>query len=207
MLKKISLTIFFVFLFTGCSFKYPFIDFGEDEIKVADNCRKISDFDKKLSCYEKISENNSFAQLRLGVYYADKKDYKNAVKYLESSIDNDNKYANLALAFLYFQGKGVEKNYELAFELLEDSADEDPNAAYQLSRFYLKGIYIPINTDEGVDLLTFAAEKNMAQAKKKLFDIYNKGLYGISRDKEKASYWKSKLDENIKDTTYEIYQL
>ena len=28
-----------------------------------------------------------------------------------------------------------------------------------------------IDTQEGVDLLTFAAEKNMTQAKKKLFDI------------------------------------
>ena len=205
MLKKSILLIISTFLFTACSYKIPFI--SDDDLEIANSCKIFDSKDKKISCYEKISEENSFAQLRLGIYYADQKNYKNAVKYLESAIDNDNKYANLALAFLYFQGNGVEKNYEEAFKLLEDSSDEDPNAAYQLSRFYLKGIYIPIDTQEGVDLLTFAAEKNMIQAKKNLFDIYNKGLYGIDKDKEKASFWKAKLNENIKDTTFEIYQL
>ena len=35
--------------------------------------------------YIKIEEKNSFAQIRLGTYYADKKDYTKALKYLNKA--------------------------------------------------------------------------------------------------------------------------
>jgi TPR repeat protein len=95
----------------------------------------------------------------------EKKDYKKAVEYLKQA-KSKNAYANLALAFLYYKGDGVEKDIDKAFELLKDSSNIDPNAAYQLSRFYLQGINTKVDNHKGIDLLEFAASKNMLQLKK-----------------------------------------
>ena len=111
MLKTLTLSLSTIFLFSACSFKLPsfempsFLTFGEDKIEIsltqANICQEIKNEDEKLSCYIKIEEKNSFAQIRVGTYYADKKDYTKALKYLNKAKENDNIYANLPLAFLY----------------------------------------------------------------------------------------------------------
>ena len=72
-----------------------FLTFGEDKIEIsltqANICQEIKNEDEKLSCYIKIEEKNSFAQIRLGTYYADKKDYTKALKYLNKAKENDKK--------------------------------------------------------------------------------------------------------------------
>ncbi|MFX4232154.1 hypothetical protein ACOL3I_11845, partial [Aliarcobacter butzleri] len=64
-----------------------------------------------LACYYKIVNTNSFAQFRLGTYWADKKDYKLALIYLNQAKNNDNIYANLPLSFLYYKGEDVENDF------------------------------------------------------------------------------------------------
>ena len=98
MLKTLTLSLSTIFLFSACSFKMPsfempsFLTFGEDKIEIsltqANICQEIKNEDEKLSCYIKIEEKNSFAQIRLGTYYADKKDYTKALKYLNKAKQN-----------------------------------------------------------------------------------------------------------------------
>ena len=143
----------------------------------------------------------------MGTYSVEKKDYKKAIDYLNQSINNKNAYANLALAFLYYKGEGVEKDIDKAFQLLKDSSDVDPNSAYQLSRFYLQGINTKVNVDKGIDLLEFAASKNMLTAQKMLVNIYKDGLFSQDNDTKKVKYWEDMIKKDIKDTNFEIYKL
>ena len=220
MLKKILLPSLSIFLFTACSLKMPefsmpsmpsFLSFSNNKdaiaLEKANVCQKIEDIDNKLFCYRKIVNENSYAQLRMGTYSVEKKDYKKAIDYLNQSINNKNAYANLALAFLYYKGEGVEKDIDKAFQLLKDSSDVDPNSAYQLSRFYLQGINTKVNVDKGIDLLEFAASKNMLAAQKMLVNIYKDGLFSQDKNAKKVKYWEDIIKKDIKDTNFEIYKL
>lgn len=216
MLKTLTLSLSTIFLFSACSFKMPsfempsFLTFGEDKIEIsltqANICQEIKNEDEKLSCYIKIEEKNSFAQIRLGTYYADKKDYTKALKYLNKAKENDNIYANLPLAFLYYKAEGVQKNIDKSFELLKDASSKDPTAAYQLSRFYLQGINTKIDNEEGVELLEFAASKGVSTAQEMLINVYKNGLFEQARDQKKVEYWQKKIKENVEDTNYKIYR-
>ena len=221
MLKKIILPTIAIFILSGCSLKMPsfsmpsfsmpsFLQFEDKNLislNEANICQEIEDMDSKLFCYKKILDTNSYAQLRMGTYYADKKEYANAVKYLNKSRENENIYANLALAFLYYKGDGVEKNIDKSFELLEDSSDIDPNAAYQLSRFYLQGINTKVDNEKGIELIEFAASKGVLTAQKMLTNINKQGLFGQPRDQKKVDYWEVKVKENKEDLTFKIYRI
>lgn len=217
MLKKIILPSLSIFLFTACSLKMPefsmpsFLSFSDDKdavaLEKANVCQKIEDIDNKLFCYKKILNENSYAQLRMGTYSVEKKDYKKAVEYFNQSIDNKNAYANLALAFLYYKGDGVEKNLDKSFKLLEDSSNVDPNAAYQLSRFYLQGINTPVDNKKGIELIEFAASKNLLAAQKMLIKIYTEGLFAQEKDMKKVKQWQDVIKKDVRDTNFEIYKL
>ena len=220
MLKKILLPSLSIFLFTACSLKMPefsmpsmpsFLSFSNNKdaiaLEKANVCQKIEDIDNKLFCYRKIVNENSYAQLRMGTYSVEKKDYKKAIDYLNQSINNKNAYANLALAFLYYKGEGVEKDIDKAFQLLKDSSDVDPNSAYQLSRFYLQGINTKVNVDKGIDLLEFAASKNLLVAQKLLINIYSEGMFSQEKDPKKVKQWEDIIKKNIRDDNFDIYKL
>ena len=205
MLKKILLPSLSIFLFTACSLKMPefsmpsmpsFLSFSNNKdaiaLEKANVCQKIEDIDNKLFCYRKIVNENSYAQLRMGTYSVEKKDYKKAIDYLNQSINNKNAYANLALAFLYYKGEGVEKDIDKAFQLLKDSSDVDPNS---------------VNVDKGIDLLEFAASKNMLAAQKMLVNIYKDGLFSQDKNAKKVKQWEDIIKKDIKDTNFEIYKL
>ena len=220
MLKKILLPSLSIFLFTACSLKMPefsmpsmpsFLSLSNNKdaiaLEKANVCQKIEDIDNKLFCYRKIVNENSYAQLRMGTYSVEKKDYKKAIDYLNQSINNKNAYANLALAFLYYKGEGVEKDIDKAFQLLKDSSDVDPNSAYQLSRFYLQGINTKVDINKGIDLLEFAASKNMLPAQKMLVRIYSEGMFLQEKNPKKAKQWEDEIKKDIKDTNFDIYKI
>ena len=222
MLKKFILPCLSIFLFSACSLKMPevkmpefkmpeFLSFGKDKntiaLEKANICQEIEDMDNKLFCYKKILNENSYAQLRMGTYSVEKKDYKKAVEYLNQEIDNKNAYVNLALAFLYYKGDGVEKDINKAFKLLGDASSVDPKAAYQLSRFYLQGINTKVDINKGIDLLEFAASKNMLSAQKMLVRIYSEGMFSQEKNPKKAKQWEDEIKKDIKDTNFDIYKI
>lgn len=216
MLKKYIIPFLTIFIFSACSLKMPtfelpsFLSFKEDYSKIlteANVCQVLESDNDKLSCYKKIETKNSFAQIRLGTYYADKKDYSSALKYLNQAKNNKNIYANLPLAFLYYKGEGVSKDISKSFELLEDSSSIDPIAAYQLSRFYLQGINTKINNTKGIELLEYAASQNVIAAQEMLINVYKNGLFEQPKDQKKVDLWMKKMDETQEDLNHKIYRL
>ena len=205
-LKSLFLAFVLAITLNGCFFSKPTFTLQEENIGV-ETCQKIQVEDKKLECYDDLSEDNSIASLKLGTYYADKKDYGKAYNYLNSSKDMGNYYANLPLAYLYFQGTGVKKDSNKSLELLKESAEKDANAAYQLSKFYFNGIGIKQDVDKGLEYLISAAKKNMFLAQKQLAMLYSSGYLSIKKDLVKAKYWQDKANENKVDETFDIYKL
>ena len=216
MLKKYIIPFLTIFIFSACSLKMPtfelpsFLSFKEDYSKIlteANVCQVLESDNDKLSCYKKIEAKNSFAQIRLGTYYADKKDYSSALKYLNQAKNNKNIYANLPLAFLYYKGEGVSKDISKSFELLEDSSSIDPIAAYQLSRFYLQGINTKIDVSKGISLLEFAASKNLLVAQQMLVNIYSNGLFSVEKDAKKVKIYEDMIKKDIRDSNFDIYKI
>lgn len=175
----------------------------------ADVCQKLEPLKDKLECYNKIIDTNTFAMLRMGIYNSDaKKDYKEAVKLFNKMIEEGNYYGNLGLAFLYYKGNGVEKDIQKAHDLLIASKDKDANAAYQLSRFYLKGMgNVQKDADKGIELIKSAAQRDLYTAQRQLYRIYKFGLYGVATNEEKANFWKEKYENSNKDTLKTLYKL
>lgn len=210
MRNYILLPIFTIFLFSACSFKMPefltFSDINYDELlKEANACQDLDTQKEKLDCYKKIENSNSFAQIRLGTYYSTKNDYKESLKYLNMADENKNLYAKLPLALLYYKGEGVKKDINKSFELLKESSDIDPIAAFQLSRFYLQGINTKIDNEKGIDLLEFSAQNGVLQAQELLSNVYKQGLYGVAKDQIKYEYWLNKANSNKEDKNSNIY--
>ena len=115
--------------------------------------------------------------------------------------ENKNLYAKLPLALLYYKGEGLKKDINKSFELLKESSDIDPIAAFQLSRFYLQGINTKIDNEKGIDLLEFSAQNGVLQAQELLSNVYKQGLYGVAKDQIKYEYWLNKANSNKEDKT------
>ncbi|KAB7886723.1 tetratricopeptide repeat protein [Poseidonibacter ostreae] len=207
MIKTILLTFIVVLTFNGCFFKDPVKFEKETLLQEANTCSKFEKLDSKLKCYEKIVDKNSVAQLRLGIYYAEKNEFPKALTLLEKAKENKNFYANLPLGYLYFKGDGVEKDLEKSFNYLKETANIDANAAYQLSRFYFEGIVIEKDINEGIRLMKSSANKGMKVAQSKLASIYKQGAFGVTKNEKEALIWFNKAKENKNDTTFDIYKL
>ncbi|WP_026804209.1 tetratricopeptide repeat protein [Aliarcobacter lanthieri] len=211
MLKNIIISISTIFLLTACSFKMPeFLTFGssinyEEELTEANLCQVMENESNKLYCYKNIENKNSFAKIRLGTYYADKKEYQEALKYLNEAKENKNLFANLPISFIYYKGEGVRKDINKSFELLKESSNIDPVAAFQLSRFYLQGINTKIDNEKGIELLNFAAQKGVFQAQEMLASIYKQGMFEQPKDQVKYEYWLNKVKSNKEDLNHKIY--
>lgn len=207
MLKIILSSIILVIFFNACSSKDP-VNFEKHiQMKEANTCSNFSKLDKKLDCYSKIVDKNSIAQLRLGIYNAQKKEFKKALDLLNKAKGNGNFYANLPLGYLYFQGDGIEKNLEKSFDYLKETAHIDPNASYQLSRFYFEGIVVKKDIKEAIKLITYSAKSGMQVAQSKLASIYKQGSFGVNKNDKEALFWLNKAKNNKNDTTFDIYKL
>lgn len=211
MIKQFLISIAIVALLTACSFKLPdFLTFSSSVdnialLKEANVCQDMESEATKLKCYENIESSNSFAMIRLGTYFSEKKDFQKALKYLNQAKASENFYANLPLAMFYFKGEGIKKDINRSFELLKESQDRDPVAAFQLSKFYLQGINTKIDNEKGVELLNFSAQEGVFQAQEILSSIYKQGLYGQAKDQIKSDYWLKKAEENRDDLNYKVY--
>ena len=205
-LKSLLLAFLLAIFFNACSFSKVTFSMKDENLGLQE-CQKMNKEEEKIDCYDDLSSDNSIAALKLGTHYADKNEYDKAYDYLNSSKDMGNYYANLPLAYLYFEGSGVEKDSNKSLELLKESASKDPNAAYQLSKFYFNGIGIEQDVDKGLEYLTFAAKKDMFLAQKQLAILYSKGFLTIKKDLVKAKYWEEKANNNKEDKTFNIYKL
>ena len=76
-----------------------------------------------LSKHAEVSDASTQCLLA-NIYEYDVCDYENAIKWYEKASQKGDKYATHNLAILYYEGEGVKKDPEKAFELLKKAAEQ-----------------------------------------------------------------------------------
>ena len=131
---------------------------------------------------------------KIGVFYANKKDYNHALPYFKTGAVNGVLGAKLNLAFLYENGSAVKQDLPRAMSLYKEVIDNDlymKNPVLTLAYLRLGGLLLR-GTDqkqEGIKYLTIAAGDNNTAAMTSLGTLYEKGWFGIKQDLKKAKKW------------------
>ena len=129
--------------------------------------------------------------------YDIQKDYKKAVSLFHTAIALDEANSGDCYACLgdcYYQGLGVETNYDKAFEYYHkaSSFDETPSSAYAtLGILYYNGYGVNKDYKKAVEWFTKAAEQGNAYAQCYLGYCYVMG-HGVNKDQKKAVEWYTK---------------
>ncbi|MBQ3489746.1 MAG: tetratricopeptide repeat protein, partial [Clostridia bacterium] len=76
--------------------------------------------------------------------------------------------------------------------------NNDPEHNFLIGLAYLDGIDVEKNTERGIELITMAAEANLLEAMKKLYNMYNEGK-GIQVDYRKAVLWAERIWQYYKE--------
>ncbi len=197
--SKLAFVFAITFLFTACNKYKESQKILPTEISHANQCIS-DDKDYEMNCYDLISYKNSIALIRLGIRSYSQGEYKKAFMLYNQAKQKGNFYANALLSELYLKGRGVAKNKKKALELLEDTKDVDPIAAYKISYYYIsKKRY-----KKAVELLEFAAKNEVKPAQTELSKIYANGAY-TQANMEKSIFWMDKYDKNETGFMYKIY--
>ncbi len=154
-----------------------------------------------------------YLQYRIGRMYYDgygtKKNYAEALKWLEMSAKGGNHLAEITVAKMYASGTGTEKDSRKAALWYEKAEADNAYAAYKLGRMYYDGSGIKKDYKE--------AEKHLlrAIASKDDFDLAMILLGKIyssddkdTHDTDKAIAWYERAAEhNSADAAYQLYRL
>ena len=195
-----GLLILSTLIFSGCG-ENKALKIIPNEIKQADSC-KDSNKQIELDCYDLISYKNSVALLRLGINDYTKRNYKEAFQKISFSKTKGNFYANALLSNMYQTGRGVAKDDKKSLELLEEVAEFEPIAAYNLSFYYLD----QKDYERALELLEFSAKNNVKKAQLKLSKIYSDNKI-VKVDDKKSNHWKDSYKASTINKLHEVYGL
>ena len=117
------------------------------------------------------------------------------IKNLKKFADQGDALAQNNLSLLYYDGKGVEKNLELAVYWWKKAAEqEDAESQYNLSRMYYNGEGVEKNLELAFYWTQQSAEQGYASAQLNLSRMYFNGK-GIEKNLELAFFWIQKSAE------------
>ncbi len=97
--------------------------------------------------------------------------------------------AQILLGGMYYEGRGVPRDYEQALKWFTRAAEQgEPNASYAIGGMYFIGHGVSRNLAQAVEWFRKAAERNHADAQRALGWIYERGQ-GVARDRDEAVRW------------------
>lgn len=137
-------------------------------------------------------EMNPEADYCLGLMYARgqgvNKDYASALSWFLRSYDLGCLSAGYFLGKMYLMGLGTEKDVQKAVKYLEEVADVDARATYELGLLYFKDRDAPRDLARSAGWMERSAEAGNAEAQFVLGQFYKAGA-GVERDIGKAVDW------------------
>jgi TPR repeat protein len=99
-----------------------------------------------------------------------------AFYWMKKSAENGYKSAKGALAVLYLNGIGTERNIEQGIKWIRQAADDgDANAKMRLGSAYIEGIGVPADKEKGLALLREAAALGESKANELIMYAMNQG--------------------------------
>ena len=130
-----------------------------------------------------------------------------AVKELSSAAQAGEPRANALLGAVYEAGRGVTQDLPRAADYYRKAGEAIPTAQFRLGLMTLRGNGIPANANEGIRMMTFAAENGVPEASMALWRAYSEGV-GVARDEAAAARWIQKaVDANYHAAHYQMYLL
>ena len=143
----------------------------------------------------------------------DNEDYKKAYELLAPLVEAKNLEAQTRLGIMYINGQGVEMDLTKGFGLIMEAANQgyemaqasalhvymesartgDTRSMYNVGGLCLKGWGGGQDKSLCLKWLEEAARLGHEKSVKMLSKIYTEGMYGITPDEEKATYWKDLL--------------
>ncbi len=153
---------------------------------------------KGLLTYKMIISDLSSAgesKYREGEHYVGQKQYNEALPCFLESADGGYASAYSALAMLYYNGWGVDKDMNKTIEYLRMGADaNDSNSLYMLGTMILKGDGVKKEPSKGAGLLEKAAQLGQVNAQFEWGQILLAGTFS-NRDIVKGREWIAKAAE------------
>lgn len=111
-----------------------------------------------------------------------------AIAYLISANEG-NAEAQFDIAYAYFNGEGIERDYASAAMWFKRSARQDyAKAQYNLAYCYMNGRGVPRDYDKASDLLHMSANNNYKRAQLTLADCYANGILVEQNEKESQKW-------------------
>lgn len=111
-----------------------------------------------------------------------------AISYLISANEG-NAEAQFDIAYAYFNGEGIERDYASAAMWFKRSARQNyAKAQYNLAYCYMNGRGVPRDYDKAFDLLHQSANNNYKRAQLTLADCYANGILVEQNEKESQKW-------------------
>ncbi len=111
-----------------------------------------------------------------------------AIAYLISANEG-NAEAQFDIAYAYFNGEGIERDYASAVMWFKRSARQNyAKAQYNLAYCYMNGRGVPRDYDKAFDLLHQSANNNYKRAQLTLADCYANGILVEQNEKESQKW-------------------
>lgn len=105
---------------------------------------------------------NTSAMIMLGDYYFNTQKIELAIAYYKKAIEHKNPLGYTRLGFMYYYGKGIEKDYNEAFKLFSrGSLEGEVTSIIKLSDMYKNGYYVEQNYGTSVNILDPIFQKGM----------------------------------------------
>ena len=133
--------------------------------------------------------------------------YTAAIKEYEQCARMGHSGCQRMLGYFYFNGFGVEKDFNRAREFYEDSARQNnANAIYNLGVMYANGNGVRKDTAKAHELFLQSANLGYPEAQFNLAVLYYNGMV-VKKDKSTALMWfKKAADQNIPKAVYVVGQ-
>jgi TPR repeat protein len=142
-------------------------------------------------------------------------DFEKACELLRPLAEKKNLSAQTILGILYIRGQGVEEDFNKGLSMIMDAASQgheqakglaaalcrelahtgNVKAMYNMGYMCLKGWVGEQDPNKCIKWLEKAAEEGHIRSARVLSEIYTKGSFGITPDKEMASYWSNMAQE------------
>lgn len=122
-----------------------------------------------------------------GKKHLENENYTEAMACFQKAAEKGNAEAEYNIAVLYFDGLGVEEDYETSAEWLKKSAEKDyPEAQNMLAVMYYGGVGVPQDYEKAAKWAKKAAAYDMTDAQYVLASLYADGK-GVPQDFNKAA--------------------
>lgn len=141
--------------------------------------------------------------------YGIEQDYKLALHWYSKSVMQDNISAKKQLGIMYFEGTGVDKNFEKSLFYFQNAniSETDHDSQYKLGFMYDNGEYgIDQNSILALEWYTKSAINGNTVAQYKVGLFYRNGL-GVEKDYKEAAMWFEKAaDQDVSLDIGYLYQ-